>query len=274
MAPAARIAAVTFGVRAAMTETTALLWPMPELDDRPRPPPLPMDAPSQRTEGVAADPSPAEADPDIPSPAELVEQQLGEGYATGWERGFAEGRDSGLAAGREQGYAAGFATGAEAARADLATEADRLRSIIGRLGAPIPALDAIVEDALAALALEVARCVVGRETSSSRDYLVPLIRDAIAKIPIEMGAPKLMLNPADLETIRKTASDIVRDGAVLVADDTVELGDCRVICDGERAPIKDRRWRPRPTAAIAQADLSIAARWRAAIFAMFEGEDQ
>jgi flagellar assembly protein FliH len=255
-----------------MTETTALLWPMPELDDRPQPPPMPMEARSQSDDG-AVDPWPT-AEADAPSPAELVEQQLARGYATGWERGFAEGRDIGLTQGREQGYADGFATGAEAARADLAAEADRLRSIVGRLGAPIPALDAIVEDAVAALALEVARCVIGRETSTSRDYLVPLIRDAIAQIPIEMGAPKLMLNPADLDTIRKTAADIVRDGAVLVADDAVEPGDCRVICDGERAPIKDRRWRPRPAAATAQADLSLAARWRAAIFAMFEGEDQ
>jgi flagellar assembly protein FliH len=259
-------------VRARMTETTALLWPMPELDDRPQPPPMPMEARSQSDDG-AVDPWPT-AEADAPSPAELVEQQLARGYATGWERGFAEGRDIGLTQGREQGYADGFATGAEAARADLAAEADRLRSIVGRLGAPIPALDAIVEDAVAALALEVARCVIGRETSTSRDYLVPLIRDAIAQIPIEMGAPKLMLNPADLDTIRKTAADIVRDGAVLVADDAVEPGDCRVICDGERAPIKDRRWRPRPAAATAQADLSLAARWRAAIFAMFEGEDQ
>lgn len=255
-----------------MTATTALLWPMPELDDRPRQP-MPMDGPPQPADGEAAAPPPA-TDRYGPSPAELVEQQLAEGYAAGWERGFAEGRDSGLEHGRERGYAEGFATGAEAARGELAAEADRLRSIVGRLGAPIPALDAIVEDAVAALALEVARCVIGRETTTSRDYLMPLIRDAIAKIPIEMGAPKLVLNPADLETIRKNASDIVRDGGVLVADDTVEPGDCRVVCDGERAPIKDRRWRPRPAAAMAQADLSLAARWRAAIFAMFEGEDQ
>jgi flagellar assembly protein FliH len=256
-----------------MTETTALLWPMPELDDRP-PPPMPEAVPPQPPDAVPAEPPTHEVDQDLPRPADLLDQQLAQGYAEGWARGFAEGRDSGLARGHDEGYANGFATGAAAARAEIAAETDRLRAIIGHLGAPIPALDAIVEDAVAALALEVARCVIGRETSSSREYLVPLIRKAIAGIPIEMGAPKLLLHPDDLEIIRKAASDIVRDGALLVADETIAPGDCRVICDGESAPVKDRRWRPRPAAATAQADLSLAARWRAAIVAMVEGEDQ
>ena len=258
-----------------MTITTVLLWPMPELDDRPRPPAsAPPDSPPQPNGDLPAESAADKAEQDAPSAEELVRQQLTRGYAEGWERGLAEGRERGLAQGREQGYAEGFAAGTEAAQAGPVLQAQRLQSIVARLGGPIPVLDAIVEDAVAALALEVARCVIGRETSRSRDYLVPLIREAIAKVPIEMGAPKLVLNPADLEAIRGLAPDVTADGAALIADETIEPGDCRVVCDGEPAPVKDRRWRPRPATGVSQVDLSLATRWRTAMLAMFEGEEQ
>jgi flagellar assembly protein FliH len=188
-------------------------------------------------------------------------------------RGHAEGVARGLAEGREQGYAEGLAA-AKAAEEKLAAQADRLTAIADRLAAPIPALERAVEESVAALALEVARCVVGGEVARSRDYLVRLIREAIAKVPIEMGALQLVLNPADVELIRELAPDVESGGAVLVGDAAVEAGGCLVVADGGGKPVKDRRWRPRAGEGISQVDLTLAARWRGVMLALFDGEEE
>jgi flagellar assembly protein FliH len=275
-----------------VTIATTLLWVLPDLDERPRPSPaVPAEAPEAPADPRSAgEPGAAAATANPGLADEAIEREAAKGYAEGFarglaegreqgldegrEQGFAEGREQGLAEGREQGYAAGWASGADTASADFASHARQLRAILIRLCEPVPALDAIVEEAVAALALEIARCVIGRETAHSREYLVALIREAVAKVPIEMGVPKLELNPDDLEAIRRLAPELVGAGAVLVGDDAIEPGDCRVICDNGGTAIKDRRWRPRLAEGASQVDLSLTARWRAAMLAMFEGEDR
>jgi flagellar biosynthesis/type III secretory pathway protein FliH len=190
---------------------------------------------------------------------------------------FARARDEGLrlglAEGRETGYAAGFAEGANAAEIALAEQVERLAAIIEKLGAPIATLEQPVEEAVAALALEVARCVIGDEVRRSRDFLVRLIREAIAKVPLEMGAPRVMLNPADLNLIRKQVPEIETGHAVLLADDTIELGGALVVADGEEQQIKDRRWNPRSADGASQVNLTLSSRWRAVILTLFDGEE-
>jgi len=89
-----------------------------------------------------------------------------------------------------------------------------------------------------------------------------------------MGALKVVLNPADLELVRALAPEIENDSAALVSDDAVEPGDCLVVADGQGAPIKDMRWRPRAGEGMSQVDLSLATRWRAVMLALFEGEEK
>jgi flagellar assembly protein FliH len=198
--------------------------------------------------------------------AAAVAAELAKGYAEGLRRGLAEGRDT--------GYAEGLAAGAKAAEEPLAAQARRLAAIASRLAAPIPALDRTVEEAIAALALEVARCVIGSEVVQSREYLVRLIREAVAKVPVEMGALQIVLHPADLEVVRGLAPDIESGGAVLVADPAIEEGGCLVVADGDGRPVRDRRWRPRAGEGVSQVDLSLAARWRGVMLALFDGEEE
>jgi flagellar assembly protein FliH len=241
-----------------------LRWAIPELAAGPQPLP----APTQESGEVADDfsaPSASQDDEASEPPIDdIIQRHIARGYAEGWERGHAEGR--------EQGYASGVAAGTETVQAELAQEVRRLAAITAKLGAPIAALDAAVEEAVAALALEVAREVIGSETSRSRDYLVPLIRQAVAKVPVEMGAVKIVLNPVDLELIRRSAPEIENESALLIGDEAIEPGDCLVVADGQNAAVKDMRWRPR--AGDAQADLSLATRWRAVMRTLFEEEDK
>jgi flagellar biosynthesis/type III secretory pathway protein FliH len=248
------------------------LWQMPELTDGSRPPSTPALAEEENIDdsdnrnGINGSATPPSDDAlDGRAIAEVLQDQCAQGYAEGWEQGRLEGA--------EKGYADAIAAAA-AAQTALAQDGRRLAAIAARLGASIPALDAAVEEAVAALALEVARCVIGSEVSRSRDYLVRLIREALAKVPLELGAVAIIVNPADRDLICRLAPDITDGNAVLVADDAVEPGDCRVIADSQTAPAKDLRWRPRATEGIAQVNLSLASRWRAAMLALFEDEDK
>ncbi len=248
-------------------------WQFPLLDAPAIPPssraaahstaPTPAAIPGEAAGSLAA---PANgADHDENALAALVEERLALGYAEGVRRGLAEGR--------EQGYAIGLDEGAKAAEAQLVAEARRVAAILDRLAAPIAALERPVEEAVAALALEIARCVIGSEVSHSREYLVRLIREAIAKVPIEMGLPKVLLNPADLELIRALAPEIDDNSAALVADEAVEAGGCLVVADGEGIPVKDRRWYPRAGEGVSQVNLTLSSRWRAVILTLFDGEE-
>ena len=251
--------------RSATVGPALLLWQFPDLEPSPNPIPTPTFA-EVDGDGSAAAIEQGDPSDDGRSISEIVQEQIANGYDEGFERGLVEGR--------EKGYEAGFAAGSKAAEQSLAAQAQRLVAMVTRLCSPIPALEGPVEDAVAALALEVARCVIGSETSYSREYLVRLIREAIAKVPIEMGALKVHLHPADLELVRALAPEIENGIASLVADATVEAGDCLVVADGPGTPIKDMRWRPRAVEGVSQVDLSLASRWRSVMLALFEGEDK
>lgn len=185
----------------------------------------------------------------------------------------AEGLQEGLAEGRERGYEAGFAEGARVGEAKMQEAVKRMAAIMGKLGAPLPALEQPVEEAVAALALEVARCVIGDEVKRSREFLAKLVREAIAKVPVDMGAPRVLLNPADLELVRSLVPEIDAGNAVLVADDAIEIGGALVVADGDRQ-IKDRRWNPRTTDGVSQVNLTLSSRWRAVMLTLFDGEDE
>jgi flagellar assembly protein FliH len=220
-------------------------------------------------EPVLAEPVPAEP-ADEAAAAAAIAQAVSEAGA----RGYADGLQRGYAEGHEKGYAAGFAEATTAAEERIGDVARRLSAILARLGEPIPALDRRVEEAVVGLALEVARCVIGGEVSRSHEYLVRLIREAIAKVPIEMGLPRVVVNPVDLEMIRALAPEVEGASASLVADDAIEPGGCLVVADGDEQPIRDRRWKPRLGDGVSQVNLTLSSRWRAVMLALFDGEDE
>lgn len=245
-------------------------WQIPDLNGKAPHGALPPLLPAEKTgiaggtpeETAALPPAGAEGGPaDNPPLVDLVAAERARGHVEGVERGLAEGR--------EMGYAEGFAAGTQAAQAAHAETARRLAALLACLSAPIAAVDRTVEEAVVALALEVARIVIGGEIARSRDSLVRLIRAALAKVPIEMGALEVALNPADLDLVRALAPEIEAGGAALVGDATVEAGGALVV--GHTEP-RDARWHPRPREGLSQIDLSLAERWRNVMLALFDGE--
>ncbi|HXC30281.1 MAG TPA: FliH/SctL family protein [Stellaceae bacterium] len=254
-------------VRFNLTGATVHPYPFPALGDRDA-------AAEDPAPSVALSPSPdddalAEADATLELAAAEVAAKAAAEFAAAREEGFRQG----LGEGRERGYAAGFGEATKAVEARLADEVSRLAAIVERLGAPLTALDQPVEEAVAALALEVARCVIGEEVKRSREFLARLVREAIAKVPLDMGAPRVLLNPVDLDLVRNLVPEVEAGNVMLVGDDTIELGGALVVADGDDRRIKDRRWNPRNADGVSQVNLTLPSRWRAVMLALFDGED-
>jgi flagellar assembly protein FliH len=207
--------------------------------------------------------------PPSPDPAELAAEAIAAELEKAREEGFERGR----AEGQEQGYAAGYPEGLKAGEAKMMEAVKQMAAMVAKLGMPLAALDQPVEEAVVALALEVARCVIGDEVKRSREFLVGLVREAIAKVPLDMGAPRILLNPADLELVRRLAPEIDEGNAVLVDDETIEPGGALIVADGENRQIKDRRWNPRTADGVSQVNLTLSARWRAVMLTLFDGEE-
>lgn len=235
----------------------------------------PFQFPALRDEDEAPPlPPPPVAETSAPAPAMPDPAVLEAAIAAERAQAHEEGLRRGIAEGREAGYAAGFAEGAKAGEAKMIEAVKRMAAIIGKLGMPVAALEQPVEEAVAALALEVARCVIGDGVKRSHEFLVRLVREAIAKVPLDMGAPRVLLNPADLELVRRLAPEIDDGNAVLVADDTIEPGGALIVADGEERQIKDRRWNPRTADGVSEVNLTLSSRWRAAMLTLFDGEDE
>lgn len=183
--------------------------------------------------------------------------------------GYAEGLARGLEEGRAQGHREGFDVGRSAAEAEAAAAVGRIGKVLAALGGEITVLDDAVEDAVVALALELARRIVGVEVTRNREALAGLIRQVLAEIPIDTGTPRILLHPDDLAALRTHAPDLGSGKVELVADDSMEAGGCRVLADGiDNATRPDRRWIERST--LFEGDLTLAARWRAAMLALFD----
>jgi flagellar assembly protein FliH len=249
--------------------SAASLAPLRPVDPPPPPPPPPP--------RVVAEPMPERpVEPEVDRDAEArralqaaTEQAIAAGHADGVIRGHAEGK--------EKGYAEGFAAGSRAAQEAQAAQLDRLTALVERLGSPIPVVERAIEEALVALALEVARYVIGTEIAQNPQHLARLVREALAQAPLPMTGVQVVLNPADRDFLRTAAPEIERGGAALVADPAVEPGGAQiVIADGAggAGQTRDRRWHPRNGAGVSQIDLSLAGRWRNAMLTLFDGEDK
>jgi flagellar assembly protein FliH len=250
-----------------LSRAVVVPWDIPDMDAAAEATPISAFCEISLGTEIAAEHEPTAA-PGNETPAALAAelQQAAPAHADGFAVGLEEGR--------QHGYAAGFQAGREAAAVQAAEQMQRLQSIVRGLGEPMRLVDRPVEEAVIAFALEVARWVIGAEVSRSRDYLVRLIREAVARVPIDIGVPAIVLNSDDAELIRALAPDLEKDGIVLISDETMEPGGCRIIAGPDGGlHLKDRRWHPRALQGMCEVDLTLASRWRDAMFAMFEGED-
>ncbi|GBG00708.1 hypothetical protein AZSI13_00350 [Azospira sp. I13] len=182
-------------------------WELAAFDAPPEPPPAP-----EPEAAFAPEPEPV-APPVHEEPVEAVPLPTAEDI----ERIHNEAH--------EAGYQAGYEEGAAQAKA----EAERLDGLMHSLAQSLQTFDQQVADQLLALGLEIARQLTRSALKVKPELILPVVREALAALPVSHGHPSLTLNPKDAALLREQLGDQISHGGWrLLEDPEMAAGGCRV----------------------------------------------
>lgn len=177
-------------------------------------------APTRAPRPEAVRLEPAAAPRPVMDPAELARLR-DEARA----EGEAQGRAQGQAAGHAEGYAAGIAAG----RADMEAQAARWLALTRSLPLALQRADAAIAADVTALALDVARQVIGQAYDAQPQWLLPLVRELLRQEPALQGEPRLLLHPHDTELVAGALGpELAAAGWQLRGDASIARGGCLV----------------------------------------------
>lgn len=145
--------------------------------------------------------------------AEDIERIHNESHQAGYQAGFDEGREE------------GYRTGLEATQA----EARRIASLADNMEAALATIDQSVADQVLGLALEVAHQVLRGAIAARPEALLPVVREALAALPLHHGHVSLHINPEEAEVVRLHLGDqFSHSGWRIVEDREIQAGGCFV----------------------------------------------
>lgn len=128
-----------------------------------------------------------------------------------------------------EAHAAGYAAGYEEGAAQARNEVERLAQVMGSLESAMQGLNQEVADQLLALGLEIAHQVTRTSLKIKPELLLPLVREALAALPVSQGHPSLFLHPEDAALVRNRMGDLITHGGWRVLEDSeMERGGCRI----------------------------------------------
>jgi len=159
-----------------------------------------------------------------------------------------EARMAGEKAGHQEGYdkghALGHAEGHAAAMAAVHEQARQLKALAQALPTALRVADASVADDLLALAMDLARQVLGQTLSVDPQAMLSVVRDLLQAEPALIGTPQLFLHPDDAALVGEHLSgDLQTAGWRIRSDAAIQRGGCRVTANsGERDANLESRW--------------------------------
>lgn len=136
-------------------------------------------------------------------------------------------------AARTEGYQAGFEEGRLAGKATLSntinSELERFSTLIGNLQVSLAHMDQTIAEQVLDLALEVASQVIRSTITVRNEALLPVIREAIAALPLHHGHVMLHLNPTDANMVREQIGEqLAQTGTQIVNDTEIAPGGCLI----------------------------------------------
>ena len=166
-----------------------------------------------------------------------------------------EAQKAGETAGHEQGYASGLAQGHAAGLAAVQAQAGQLQALMLTLPAALRLAESRIADDLLALALDIARQVLGQALAAQPQAILAVVHELLQAEPSLSGAPQLLLHPDDAALVKELlADDLLAAGWRLRVDAQITRGGCRVTASsGERDATVQARWE-RVTAALARSE--------------------
>jgi flagellar assembly protein FliH len=159
-------------------------------------------------------------------------------------QGLASGHVAGQAMGYKAGYDQGYQQGVEEGRRDARAEATRLAQMADTFKTALQAADAVVAEALTALALDIAQQVVSQHLTLDPTAVLAVARSVIAAEPALAGAPYLTVNPADLPIVEAyLLEELQAAGWSVRTDPDIERGGCKAhAASGEIDATNATRW--------------------------------
>ncbi len=131
---------------------------------------------------------------------------------------------------RDDGFARGHAEGLAQGQGEARRLVARLESLVDAFIRPLAGLDTEIEQALAALATEIAGALLREKYIAQPEHLAALVREAVASAGDSTRPVEVRLHPDDVTMLRPLLPDMSR----LVADVTLARGDVRVHADAVR----------------------------------------
>lgn len=192
----------------------------------------PSAAPAHKSEPQPVDigeaPIATEAAPCLPT-AEQVERIYEEARAAGYAAGLAEGRASGEEQTRKMALDAGR----------------QYRTLLENLNQALDKLDQSVAEELLALSIEIAAQIMRGVISAKSEALLPVVREAIASLPMQQSNVVLRLNPCDAANIRALLGDeFAQTGTQIVEDSEISIGGCRLLAGASEVDATiETRWK-------------------------------
>ncbi len=141
------------------------------------------------------------------------------------QAGQLEGHRAGFEQGKADGYAAGLSL--------VQAQAQALRNLMLTLPAAMRAAEAEVADDLMALALDIARQLVGQALAAEPQHMLGLVRELLRMEPTLNGTPRLLLHVDDAALVQQhMADELHAAGWRIRTDPGIERGGCRVHAAG------------------------------------------
>lgn len=165
------------------------------------------------------------ADESRPTPGELELAALRQAAR---DEAFAQGRRDGHDEGYKAGYESGRIDGETAGKTLAETlgreQADLLAGIVSSLDARIAGLNAALAPEILALAIEIARKLVGHTLATTPEAVVDIVHQALAQLPVQHAT--IHLHPEDASLVRQYAGDaLAHAGHRLHESRTLARGD-------------------------------------------------
>jgi flagellar assembly protein FliH len=194
----------------------------------------------------------ASFDPVPPAPPPEPEVDDGDAFEAELERlrdaahaqGIASGHVAGQALGYQAGYDQGHAQGFEQGQSEAREEAARLAALAATFKTALDGAQGAISETLVALALDIAQQVVRQHVQHDPTALIAAAREVLATEPALVGAPALIVSPADLPVVEAyLMEELQTRGWTVRTDASVERGGCRAQAGtGEVDAGIDTRW--------------------------------
>lgn len=144
-----------------------------------------------------------------------------------------------------QAFEAGRAEGRREGAAQAAAEAQRFAQLMESVGRQAAGIDRALADDLVALALGVARQLVGRQLAAQPESVLGVVQEAIDRVLQPATQASLTLHPADAALVQShLAETLAAGGWRIIEDPQMERGGCRLHTAAcELDATLDTRWR-------------------------------